>query len=460
MKRTWWVVPYFSGMLAVFAVAGLLSLTVLHHSPKPKAGAAALSTQQATQPATLPRPAQMVTDTLFRTLTADLQAHDEAKLLSLVAPAARPAVQAWWQNLNAIGYTTGVIIPTGSNSVVNLDRQGDGTLTVLAGAHNTYDPVSSQNKDPDIPCERYQLGVHFASATAIGQITSWHPLNDAPWDQTTRLYVRTAPHLVVAGLPGDKALVNQILPEAEAAANFDGGLLSHVNANDLHQDGFIVFAGTANWFSTGPQTAGWPQAYQDGRTVPLTGAIGDMTGITTGIASGTTGGARVMVTGSQSTAQLVRLFMLDILAPDDSGLIGGFAPPTLPQWTLQGIADAVQGLYAANPNPVLTHYNFSALTAELRALPASYRSGQLPTSKQLSSGTATARKDWNAVAASVYAYIGSSYGMNQMFGSAALLYTGEPTPFGNVLASSKGGTYRFYASATMKDRWRAWLASL
>jgi hypothetical protein len=455
VKRTWWVLPYFSGMLAVFAVAGLLSVTVLHHSAKPQA----LSTLPPTAQATLPMPAQMVTDTLFRTLTADLQAHDEAKLLGLVAPAAKPAVQAWWGNLNAIGYSTGVIIPTSSNSVVSLDNQGDGTITVLAGAHNTYDPVASQGKDPDIPCERYQLGLHFASATAIGQITSWHPLNDAPWDQATRLYVRTAPHLVVAGLPGDKALVNQILPKAEAAANFDGGLLSHVNSNDLHQDGFIVFVGNANWFSSGPQTAGWPQAYQDGRTVPLTGAIGDMTGITTGIASGTTGGARVLVTGGQSTAQLVRLFMLDILAPDDTGLAGGFAPPVLQQWTLQGIADAVQGLYAANPDPTPARYNFSALTAGLRALPASYRSGRLPSDKQLFSGTATSRKDWNAVAASVYAYIGSTYGMNQLFGSAALLYTGEPTPFGNVLASSKGGTYRFYASATMKDRWRAWLAS-
>ncbi len=49
--------------------------------------------------------------------------------------------------------------------------------------------------------------------------------------------------MVVAGLPGDRAQVNKILPLAETAANFDGALLSHVNANDLHQDGFIVFVG-------------------------------------------------------------------------------------------------------------------------------------------------------------------------------------------------------------------------
>ncbi|HEY1624990.1 MAG TPA: hypothetical protein VGG16_14435 [Streptosporangiaceae bacterium] len=41
MKRTWWIAPYFGGILAVFAVAGLLSLTVFHHSPVKHAEAAA-----------------------------------------------------------------------------------------------------------------------------------------------------------------------------------------------------------------------------------------------------------------------------------------------------------------------------------------------------------------------------------------------------------------------------------
>jgi hypothetical protein len=456
VRRTWWIVPYFSGMLAVFAVAGLLSLTVLHHSPAKHPEAAATTTPKVQ----LPLPAQMVTDALFQRLTKDIQTHDETALLTLVAPATRPAVQTWWQNLQAIGYTTGLIIPAGSNSVVDLDHQGDGTITVLAGTHSTFDPSSSQG--PDVPCERYQLGLHFASATAIGQITSWKPLGDAPWDEGAKLYVRTAKHVVVAGLPSERAQVNKILPLAETAANFDGALLSHVNANDLHQDGFIVFVGkrltgTAQFTGTAP--AGWPQAYQGGKTVPLPGANGDMTGIATGISAGVTGGGRVLVTPGQTTAQLVRLFMLDILAPDDEGLTKGFAPPTLQPWTLQGIADAVQGLYQANKNPVPAKYNFSALTAEIRALPARYRGGQLPTGKDLTGGTAATRKDWNVVAASVYAYIGSTYGMNQLFGSASLMWTGEPTPFGNVLASGKGGTYTFYATNTVKARWRTWLAS-
>jgi hypothetical protein len=45
-------------------------------------------------------------------------------------------------------------------------------------------------------------------------ITSWQPLDDAPWDAGTALYVRKAPHVVVAGLAGDSALVDQTLPIA------------------------------------------------------------------------------------------------------------------------------------------------------------------------------------------------------------------------------------------------------
>jgi hypothetical protein len=436
VKRTWWIVPYFSGMLAVFAVAGVLSATVLHHSPKPKLPALVTPTVY------LPMPAQMVTDTLFRTLTSDLQAHNETGFLSLTAPAVRPTVRTWWQNISAIGYTTGVVIPAGSNSVVDLDQQGNGTIAVLAGAHSALDPLS--DSDPDIPCERYLLTLHFATPTAIGQITGWRPLASTAVDQED-LYVRTGNHLVVAGPVTDKAAVNAIAPLAEAAANYTGNLVSHVNANDLHQDGFVVFV-----------SGDTAQA----QVLVLPGASGDMTGIATGISAGVTGGARVIIPATQetvqetSTAQLVRLFMLDILAPDDEGLASGLTPPAVRQWTTQGLADAVRGLYAANPNPL--RHDFSVLMAAVKALPAPFRTGQLPTNRELSSGS----KDWGLVAASVYTYIGRTYGMNQMFASAALLWTGEPTPFGNVLASSKDGTYDFFASATVEDGWRAWLASL
>jgi hypothetical protein len=48
-----------------------------------------------------------------------------------------------------------------------------------------------------------------------------------------------------------------------------------------------------------------------------------------------------------------------------------------------------------------------------------------------------------------------------MLASAVLLFTGEPTPFGNVLnqGKSNGSTFRFYPSSAVKAGWRAWLAA-
>jgi hypothetical protein len=465
-QSTWWVIPYLSGALAVFAVAGVVSLTVGHHP------AAAGRTGRPATTAPLPMPAQMVTDALFRKLTGDIQSQDEAGFLGLVAPAVRPAVRTWWQNLQAIGFTTGVIMPMGSNSVVDLNSKGNGTMTVLAGTHSALDPLDGHG-NPDVPCEPYKIGLHFASATAIGQITSWQPLADAPWDLGTQLYVRKAAHVVVAGPPGDSALVDQTLPLAEAAADFDGALVDHVNDHDLHQQGFIVFVtGTASvresWFSTSPGLARWPGEFLGGRTFPLPGASGDSTGIASGLSAGSTGGARVVITPYQDdnqtehgeTEQLTRLFMLDILAPDDEGLASGAAPPSVPEWTIEGIGVAIQTLYAQNTNPTPASYDFSKLTGALQALPASYRTGQLPTGNQLFGGSVATQENWNVVVASVYEYFEIKYGMNQMIGSAVLLYTNDTTPFGNILAASSEGTFSFYNQATIESSWRTWLASL
>jgi hypothetical protein len=466
LKRTWWVVPYISGVLVVLAAAGLFS--VLHHGPA-KAGTAA---ETSSPTPTEPMPAQMVADPLFKQLTKDLQTQNEQGFLSLVAPDVRPAVRTWWYNLQAIGYSTGVFMPAGSNSVVDLTKDGNGTITVLAGTHSPLDPVDGSGQ-PDVPCERYLIGLHFASPTAIGQITSWRPLGDAPWDQGVQLYVRKAANVVVAGPPSDSALVDQTLPLAQTAASYDIGVVDHVHYQDLRQEGFVVFVSGSSavrgqWFSAGPQPQDWPPEFLGARTVPLPGADGDGTGIVSGVSNGTTGGARVVITPYQDeggtphseTVQFVRLFMLDILASYDEELINGIALLPTPEWAVQGLGVAMQGLYAGNTNPTPDKYDFSVLTSALRSLPASYRRGHLPTAKQLFTGPVTSQEDWNVVAASVYEYIELKHGMNQMLASAVLLYTRGPTPFTDVLAASSGQTYTFYTTTYIEDHWRAWLASL
>jgi hypothetical protein len=119
----------------------------------------------------------------------------------------------------------------------------------------------------------------------------------------------------------------------------------------------------------------------------------------------------------------------------------------------------VQALYEGNSSPTPDSYSFEALNEGLKALPASYRSGDLPTTAELFTGSTTTEENWNDVAASVYAYIATKYGMNQLLASADLMYTNEPDPFENVLESSNGGAYTFYGKDTIESGWKAGLAN-
>jgi hypothetical protein len=455
-KRPRWVIPVAGcGTALVLLIVFLVIAAVIgaHES-------ASQSSLPGLAPPSEQLPPEIFADNLFAKLTRDIQAKNEAGFLSLVAPDARPAVRSWWANQQAIGFTTGAIIPAGDDSAVTVDPSGDGIMTVLAGTHSRLDPTGSDGL-PDVPCEEYQLGLHFSSPTATGEITSWQPLDNAPWDQGIHLYVRTAAHVVVAGDPSDSALVNQTLPLAEAAAVYD---------KDLHQSGFIVFvsgkaATRSAWFRSGPQPTGWVGDAYGGLTFPLPGASGAQAGVTSNVSDDATGGARVIIvpyqqageTPRQETAVLVHEFIHDILFPDNSGLYGNSNP--VPAWANEGIAVAMQDLYLEDTNPAPAKYDFKVLTDALQALPASYRGGRLPSTHQIYHESQAAGYDWYQVAGSVYEYIALKYGMNQMFAAAVLLTSNEPTPFGNVLASSSNGNLVFYSSSSIKSGWRAWLAS-
>ena len=425
-------------------------------------------------------PSQMFPDALFRKLTGYLAARDEAGFLGLASAGARPALKTWWDNLQAIGFTTGAVIPTTSHDVVRVDREGDGSTVVLAGAHSPLDPADHNGK-PDVPLTRYRIGLHFAGPAATGQITSWQSLDHAPWDQGT-LYVRKGPHVVVAGPAGDSALVDQTVPIAEAAADYDIGLVNHVNFQDLaQQQGFVVFVSSDaavrnHWLTPVKQPSGWPPRFLGAQVFQLPGpGTTQVDAASAGsIADGSTGGARV-VTGPYSqdgnggkpqgqTVTLVRDFMLSILAAHNQALANGLPAIRVPSWPQEGLAVAVQDLFEANTNPAPARYDFSALTAVLRSLPASYKTGALPTSgRQLYGSSLGTDENWNDVAASVYAYIELKHGIGQMLASAILLYTRYAKPFGNVLGpgSDPGkGRYVFLTSASVKAGWKAWLAGL
>jgi hypothetical protein len=461
---TWWIAPFLGGALAVLMVFAIWQLTVLHHPAGHASSPAAASPR-------VPMPAQMFPDPLFKRLTKDIQDKNEKDFLSLVAPGARPAVQTWWDNMQAIGFTTGLIMPTDKTDQVNLDTKGDGNTVALAGTHNALDPVDPR-RHPEVPLERYQIGLHFSSPTAIGQITAWKPLGNDPWDEG-KLYVAKGANVVVAGPAADSAVVDETLPIAQAAANYDVGLINHVHPSDLRQLGFVVFVTHApavrgRWFSTTRQPSGWPPAAA-GLTVQLPGpgASANAKWSLGTLAGDSTGGARVVITpfedqigGSAQveTAQLVHRFALDILAANDQAL-GGFPAPAVPSWAAEGFAIALEAAYDSNTSPTPDQYSFKFLNDALKAVPASYKNGHVPTASELYSGSDQTEQNWRVVAASVYAYIATKYGMSQLLASAELMWTAEPDPRQNVLKSSTQASYTFYGKDTIQSGWKAYMAS-
>ena len=468
-SRTWWIVPYFGGLLAVVVVAA--AVIAIRPALRSSAHSAATHPPANSTATGAPLPAEMFPGALFGKLTAALAARNEAGFLALAAPGARAAMKTWWGNQAALGFITGAVIPTASHDTVRIDGHGDGSTTVLAGVHNPLDPVIGGK--PDVVLGRYRIGLHFASPTAIGQITSWQPLGSDPLD-SAGLYVRQGTDVIVAGPPTDSGLVDETLPLAQAAATYDLGLLRQVNPNDLAQEGFVVFVSgnsvvRSGWFAADPQPPGWPLAWHGDRVFQFPGpgsSPDDYTSAPAGLADASTGGARVVVTPYEQSGQtpeleilaLVREFMIDILSAHDQELVNGPGPASgPPAWTIEGLGIAAEALYSGNSNPAPASYSFGPLPGDLSSLPASYRAGQLPDAEQLAGPSAP---DWNDVAASVYEYISQTYGMNQMLASAALLWTRYPMPFGNVedTAKSSASTFAFFTSATVLAGWKAWLA--
>jgi hypothetical protein len=466
--RTWWIIPYFGSAVAVIAVAALVIGLQHAFAGTPQASASATATASAP---TGPMPAEMFPNALFSDLTQDINSRNETAFLRLASPHARSAMKTWWDNLNAIGFNAGAVIPTAANDTVRIDSHGNGSTIVLAGTHNPLDP-SYQGK-PGTPLDRYRIGLHFSSATATGQITSWQPMDSNPWDNKSGLDVQKGPNVVVAGLPGDSGVVQETLSLAQTAATYVMGLVRQANPNDLLQTGFVVFvsddvAVRDGWFAADAQPTGWPLAWSGDRTFVLAGpgtSPDDYTSAPGGIADDTTGGARVVVTPyeqnggtqEQELMGLEREFMIDVLAAHDQQLLNGVAAgPTPDAWTIEGLGIAAEALYAGNTNPAPASYSFGPLSGSLHSLPPKFKTGKLPDARELVGANA---EQWNDVAASVYEYIEQKYGINQMFASAVLMWTRYTTPFGNVedVAKSNANTYYFYKTAYLEKGWRAWL---
>jgi Zn-dependent protease with chaperone function len=403
-------------------------------------------------------------------LTGYLQSKNESGFLSLAAPAARKAMQSWWANQQAMGFTTGAVVPaSAADDSVHVNSAGNGTATVLAGTHSPFDPADGTFVPPAVPSAEYRIGLHFSSGAgpdAVGQITCWTPLSDAPWDQGTPLSVRKSAHVEVVGGPEASDLVSQTLPLAETAAAYALAFSSHVDPEPLNdQTGFVVFvSGSASdrnrWFRSGTQPAE-QTGDADGVTYALEGPSDgyflDMCGHF--CFYGVDGEARIVITPYQQAGE-TRQEETGVLVGE---MIDAMLSPGQPSdkgiqpWVNEGIARVIADLYQADGNPVPVSYDFGQVITAVRALPCSYRTGTLPSAQQLYGGTAASRADWDTVAASVYAYIAEKYGMSNMLNSADMLGWVASTPFGNVFKLGKNGKITYYPASTISNGWRKWL---
>jgi hypothetical protein len=327
----------------------------------------------------------------------------------------------------------------------------------------------------------YRIGLHFSGPGSTGQITSWQPLDHAPWDTGSRLYVRKAQYVTVAGPPDDRALVDQTRPAAETAAAYVIKLMGGAAQNFLNQRGFVLFvSGSAtvrdSWLATTAQPSGWPPQFLGARTVQLAGPgmsadndvlLSKSSGVNA-VAVNTMGGARVVFaptareTLHDEAVTLVRVFMLDVMAALDESPASIVSIQQVPSWPEEGLAVAVQSLFEANPGLLPRHFSFKVLTAELHRLPRSYRSGKLPTTRQLFGPSVAADEDWGYVAASAYEYIGDQTDLGLMMVSGLEVYAEQTTPFGNVYKSGTGprDLKNFGIHSIKTFGWAPWLASL
>jgi hypothetical protein len=219
----------------------------------------------------------------------------------------------------------------------------------------------------------------------------------------------------------------------------------------LHQPGFVVFTSASSatrnrWFRSGDQLKGWIEDPL-GISVPLSGAS-----TRTGDAAPENGGiaARVVVRpdlGSEEPAVLVHEFVHANLT--SRGAIWGSGDESMPAWI-------VEDTYRSSPDPTRQVYSAQVLKDSLASLPKNKLTGALPTDDQLHNGADGSQ--WYDVAASVYYYIGHTYGIYKAYSAAELSYGTGDTPFDNVIKSvASNGTATMYDPRVIKRDWKRWL---
>jgi hypothetical protein len=397
---------------------------------------------------------------LLDELTAALAAKNRDGFLAPFAASAKPAAASWWDNLAALGFTTGAVATLRPG--VTIDRSGNATMTIIAGARSDLDPVNADLKRENaVPTTEYEIGLRLDDGAKTPVITSWTSVQHAPWDDGKSMYVRRLDTVVVAGYADERAAVDQVADAAKKAADYDIAYYRSVAATLLHQPGFVVFTSASQsvrnlWFSGGTQPRGWT-GEADGRSQPLPG-ISTHLGWAQPVLS--TVAARVVVRpdlGDQETSTLVHEFIHANLASRAAAYYGADGQ-SMPAWVSEGIARLIEYTYLSNPDPTLQHYSAQRLKDSLATVPKNKLTGVPPTDNQLYGGTQDDGRQWYDVAASVYYYIAFKYSAFKALAAAQESYA-DGVPFAKVINTvGSNGTATMYDPTVIRQDWQAWLA--
>lgn len=415
--------------------------------------------------------------------TAALQKHSKTAFLAIAATqAAKAPMSTWWDNVNALGFTTG------GAQVEDRGNPTEASLRMKIGFHNKLDSTSKDAHDrntPDTPATEYQLAtkrIHDggpASTKCHLAITGWKPLSNAPWDVKQKLYVVKTQHIVIAGEPRMKSEVQRIAPIAEKAAAWDHAFFKLADRADyIHLTGYLVFVPSTaqeeqHWFRapTAKKPSGWVADVGGAAGVqfPLPGVQVPISGMPEGSpklapVSTNTGGGRVIVTATgrheddvRLEATLVHEFVHAIFANDDIGAYLDGDP--VPGAVSEGAARWIESYFVSAPNDANSP-NMHALPHLKDGLRPYFSSfdGKWPANGQIYGAAATADYYYD-LAATTFDYE-ASYGLGFAVQCVLLAYTNGGGPFTGVEVSNKGGNIKFADPAQEQAKWAAWIRQM
>lgn len=180
---------------------------------------------------------------LYEALNVALHEGDRTAFLAHVDGAATEPLTLWWDNMDALGWTTGAISPMSDGSV---DVTGDVvSIEVLLGADMGFTQRHPPAEGSTEPGGIYTLGYPYSATVdltgAEPVLTTWEPMYSLrPWDAVPLTVIR-GEGVVVAGHADEERTLRRTAAAAEVAsawsrADYEG------HDGVAPTEGFLVFA--------------------------------------------------------------------------------------------------------------------------------------------------------------------------------------------------------------------------